>query len=79
MVTNPSNGLAFGCWLLSLIIIIIIIIILSFLGLHQWQMEIPRLGVKSEVWPPAYTSTTAMPDPSRVYTTAHHNTGSLTH
>ena len=36
-----------------------------FLGLHLQYMEVPRLGVKSELQPPAYT-------------TAHTNTGSLT-
>ena len=42
-------------------------------------MEVPRLGVKSELQLPAYT--TAMPDLSHVYnlTTAHGNAGSLTH
>ena len=36
-------------------------------------MEVPRLGVKSELQLPAYT--TAMQDPSRIviYTTAHGN------
>ena len=37
-----------------------------FLGLHPGHMEVPRLGVKSELKPPAYTTTTAMPDPSCV-------------
>jgi len=39
---------------------------LVFLGLHLWHMEVPRLGFKSELQLPAYT-------------TAHSNTGSLTH
>ena len=31
-----------------------------------WHMEVPRLGVQSELQPPAYTRATAMPDPSHV-------------
>ena len=37
-----------------------------FLGLHQRHMEVPRVGVESEPWLPAYT-------------TAHSNARSLTH
>ena len=38
-------------------------------------MEVPRLGVKSELQPLAYATATAKPDPSCVchYTTAHDN------
>ena len=55
--------------------------IYSFLGQHVWYMEVPRLGVKLELQLQAYTSATAMLDPaiSANYTTAHGNTGSLTH
>ena len=35
-----------------------------FLGLHLWHMDIPTLGVKSELQLPAYTTATAMLDPS---------------
>ena len=34
------------------------------LGMHPWHMEVSRLGVKSEIQLPAYTTTTAMWDPS---------------
>ena len=39
-----------------------------FLGLHPRYMEVPRLGVKSELQLPttATATTTAMPDPSRI-------------
>ena len=30
---------------------------------HVWHMEVPRLGVKSELQLPAYTTATAMLDP----------------
>ena len=49
------------------------------LGPHPQHMELPRLGVKSELHLPAYTTARATPDPSRDcdYTTAHGNTGSF--
>ena len=50
-----------------------------FLGLHLWYMEDPRLGAESELQLPAYTTATAMPDPSQSVTTGHSNAGSLTH
>ena len=31
-----------------------------FLGLHPPHMEVPRLGVESDLWLPAYTTVTAM-------------------
>ena len=37
-----------------------------FLGLHQWHMEVPGLGVELELQPPAHTTATAMPDPSHI-------------
>ena len=37
-----------------------------FLGLHSWHMEVPRLGVQLELWPPAYARATAMQDLSLV-------------
>ena len=38
-----------------------------FLGPHLWHMEVPRLGVESELQLPAYATATATGDPS--YTT----------
>ena len=38
----------------------------GFLGLHPWHMEVPRLGVYLELQLLAYTTATAMPDPSHV-------------
>ena len=37
-----------------------------FLGLHPWHMEIPRLGVESELQLPVCTTATAISDPSRI-------------
>ena len=45
-----------------------------FLGLHPQHMNVPRLGVQSELWPPVYA--TAMQDPSHVCDLHH---GSLQH
>ena len=51
-----------------------------FLGLHLQHMEVPRLGIQSELLLPAYATATAMPDQvaSVTYTTAHGNARSLT-
>ena len=37
-----------------------------FLGLHLQHMEFPQLGVELELQLPAYTTATAMPDPSHI-------------
>ena len=50
----------------SKIYIYIYFVFLSFLGPHPRHMEIPRLGVRSELLLPAYARATAMPDPSRI-------------
>ena len=44
-------------------------------------MEVPRLGVESELQMPAYATATPTQDPSRsaTYSTAQSNTTSLTH
>ena len=44
---------------------------LVFLGPHPQHMEVPSLGVKLELRLPAYTTATAMPDPSRVCNLHH--------
>ena len=38
----------------------------AFSGPHQQHMEVPRLGVQSELQLPAYTTTTATRDPSPI-------------
>ena len=68
-----------ACLLLdsSIVLFIIITVILTlppslgsyslnfffFLGLHLWQMDVPRLQVESELQLPAYATTTATSDP----------------
>jgi len=41
------------------------------LGLHPQHMEVPRLGVKSQLYPLAYATATAMRDPSRICNLHH--------
>ena len=41
------------------------------LGPHLRHMEVPRLGIESELQPLAYTTATATPDPSRVWDLHH--------
>ena len=50
------------------------------LGSHPQHMEVPRLGVESELQLLAYTTATATWDPSYIFdlhTTAHSNAGSF--
>ena len=42
-----------------------------FLGPHPQHMEVPRLGVKSELQLPAYTTATATQDPIQVCDLCH--------
>ena len=54
--------------------------VVVFLGLHLWHMEVPRLGVELELQLPAdATDTATLSHVCKLYTTAHFNTGSLTH
>ena len=43
-----------------------------FLQPHLWHMEVPRLGVQLELYPPAYARATAMPDLSH-FCNLHHS------
>ena len=40
--------------------------------MQVWHMEVPRLGVESELQPPAYARATATQDPSHV-SDQHHS------
>ena len=42
------------------------VVIVGFLGPHPPYMEVPRLGVESELPLPAYATATATPDPGRI-------------
>ena len=47
------------------------VFLLCFLGPHLWHMEVPRLGIESELQLPAHTMATAMWDPSHICTLHH--------
>ena len=51
--------------------LIFFFVFLRFLGPLLQHIEVPRLGVQSEVQPPAYTRATATRDPSRVCNLHH--------
>ena len=53
------------------IYLFIYFIFLPFLGPLPWHMEVPRLGVESELQLPDYTTATATQDPSRVCDVHH--------
>ena len=57
--------------MLFFIYVFFIFVFLPFLGLPLWHMEVPRLGVKSELQLPAYATVTATPDPSCIYNLHH--------
>ena len=42
-----------------------------FLGPHPWHTKVPRLGVKSELKLPAYTTATVAMDPSHIWDLHH--------
>ena len=44
-----------------------------FLGPHLLHVEVPKLSVESELYPPAYATATAMPDPSQVCNLYYHS------
>ena len=47
------------------------IYLFCFLGLHPRHMEVPRLGVESELQLPAHATATTMPDQSRACNLHH--------
>ena len=52
--------------------IIMLSLVLFFLGPHLQHMQVPRLGVESEVRLPVYTTATATPDLSH-FCNLHHS------
>ena len=42
-----------------------------FLGLHMRHIDVPRLGVESELWLPVCATATVKPDPSLVFDVHH--------
>ena len=56
--------------------LVFFVFVFVFLGPHPRHMELPRQGVESELQLPAYTTSTATPDPSRVCD-LHHSSQQL--
>ena len=56
------------CELLFLVVVVVVLplLLLFFLGLPLGHMKAPSLGVELELQLPAYTTATAIPDPSCV-------------
>ena len=46
------------------VVVVVVVVVFSILGPHLWHMEVPRLGVKSELQLLAYAIATATWDPS---------------
>ena len=61
-LTVPSTCKACFCPRASIYLFIYLFLFFCFLGPHSWHMEVPRLGVESELQQPAYTTVTATPD-----------------
>ena len=69
---NPINPGPFThLSIISLVILLLLFVCFVFLGPHSWHTEVPRVGVQSELQPPAYTRATATTDPNCVYDLHH--------
>ena len=56
----------FKCGWVFLFCFVLLFLFFVFLGLHLWHMEVPRLGIESELQLPAYAAAMAMRDLSCV-------------
>ena len=61
-----KKGSFLGSWFLFIYLFIYLFNFVFFLELHPQHMEVSRLGAELELWLPAYTTATAMPDLSRI-------------
>ena len=57
--------------ILLLLFFFFFFVFLPFLGPHPWHIEVPRLGIESELQLLAYTRATAMRDPSCICHLCH--------
>ena len=57
-LSHSRNSLSF---FLSFVVLFCFVLF-CFVGPHAWHMEVPRLGVESELRLPAYTTAVEMPD-----------------
>ena len=51
--------------------VLFVFMFFAFLGPRQWHMEVPRLGVESDLQLPDYTTATATPDLSHICNLRH--------
>ena len=66
MTGTPLSPLYHSFFFLMYFIFVKYLFFFCFLGLHPQHMEVPRLGVESELHLPAYATATATPDWSRI-------------
>ena len=68
-----KSSMSFNCLMVHFFFFWIfkMFIFLSFLGLQLWCMEVPRIGVESELQLLAYITATAKPDLSRICNLLH--------
>ena len=84
-MTNTNNGIGQKCFNIKKAANFIPFILFCvwggvlFLGPHPRHMEVPMLGVESQLQLPAYATAMSDPSVSATYTTAHGNARSLTH
>ena len=53
------------------LLLLLLLLLFYFLRLQVWHIEVPRLGVESELQPPAYNTATATPGLSYVWDLHH--------
>ena len=70
-VFKEGLGLCFIHLTVSRVFFFCLFVFLSFLGPLLWHMEVPGLGVESELQLPAYTTAIATQDPSHVCDLCH--------
>ena len=75
-MSNNLFFLFFCFFLVFCLFFLLLLLLLLFLGPLPWHMEVPMLGVKSELQLPAYTTATATQDPSHICNLHHSNAGS---
>ena len=68
---SPRDSLKAASWGICKAYPIFFVCLFIFLGLHLWHIEVPRLGVESELQLLDYTTATARQDPSRVWDLHH--------
>ena len=71
LIFNSLSHFEFILFFVFCLFLLLLLLLLLFLGPLLRHMEVPRLGVQSELQPPAYARATATQDPSRVCNLHH--------